>query len=168
MKHHIARSVALILLSCSGFAAGAQGIQTAAQGGMEPPAAVEAWRVDPTTVFDASEIDIEAFQWVARPVVIFADAPVVPAFQEQMDLLQRREDQLATRDVVVVTDTNPDAMSELRQQLRPRGFMLVLIGKDGEVALRKPFPWDVREITRSIDKMPMRMQELREEHGDPR
>jgi hypothetical protein len=40
--------------------------------------------------------------------------------------------------------------------------MLTLIGKDGEVKLRKPFPWDVREISRSIDKMPMRQREIRE------
>jgi hypothetical protein len=40
--------------------------------------------------------------------------------------------------------------------------MLTLIGKDGGVKLRKPFPWDVREITRSVDKMPMRQREIRE------
>ena len=40
--------------------------------------------------------------------------------------------------------------------------MLALIDKDGGVKLRKPFPWDVREITRSIDKMPLRQQELRD------
>jgi hypothetical protein len=50
----------------------------------------------------------------------------------------------------------------LRTKLRPRGFMVVLIGKDGGVKLRKPFPWDVREFSRSIDKMPMRQQELRD------
>jgi len=38
--------------------------------------------------------------------------------------------------------------------------MLVLIGKDGGVKLRKPFPWNVREISRVIDKMPMRRQEI--------
>jgi hypothetical protein len=37
--------------------------------------------------------------------------------------------------------------------------------KDGEVELRKPAPWDVREITRTIDKMPSRQQELRFEAG---
>jgi hypothetical protein len=29
--------------------------------------------------------------------------------------------------------------------------------------MRKPLPWDVREITRTIDKMPMRKREIREE-----
>jgi hypothetical protein len=31
--------------------------------------------------------------------------------------------------------------------------MMALIGKDGRVALRKPFPWDVRELSRTIDRM---------------
>ena len=40
--------------------------------------------------------------------------------------------------------------------------MLTVIGKDGGVKLRKPFPWDVRELSRSIDKMPLRQQEIRD------
>ena len=73
---------------------------------------------------------------------------------------------LEERDVVVLTDTDPNSKSELRLKLRPRGFMLAIIGKDGGVKLRKPFPWDVREITRSIDKMPMRKRELREKNRE--
>jgi hypothetical protein len=80
-----------------------------------------------------------------------------------MELLHDREVELAERDVIVLTDTDPAARSPLRLKMRPRGFMLVLVGKDGGIKLRKPFPWDVREITRSIDKMPMRKREIREE-----
>jgi len=35
-----------------------------------------------------------------------------------------------------------------------------LIGKDGMVKLRKPFAWNMRELSRVIDKMPMRQQEI--------
>ena len=48
----------------------------------------------------------------------------------------------------------------IRAKLRPRGFSLVLIDKDGEAKLRKPLPWDVREITHAIDKFPLRRQEI--------
>ncbi len=130
-----------------------------AQETSDPPA-VERWRDDPTTVFEASEVDLQDFLWIARPVVIFAEAPQVPAFQEQMGYIAEDMDQLARRDVVVVTDTDPAAMSEVREQLRPRGFQLTLMGKDGGVKLRKPLPWQVRELTRSIDKMPMRQREM--------
>jgi hypothetical protein len=47
-------------------------------------------------------------------------------------------------------------------QLRPRGFMLALVSKDGSVFQRKPAPWDVREISRAIDKLPQRQQEIRD------
>ena len=113
-------------------------------------------------LFDATEIDLEAFRWIARPLVVFSDTPADPAFSQQVELLQARLDELVQRDVVIVTDTDPSAMSPIRQKLRPRGFMLVVIGKDGGVILRKPFPWHVREISRSIDKMPLRQQEIRE------
>jgi len=70
-----------------------------------------------------------------------------------------------TRDVVVFVDTDPKARSALRKKLRPRGFMLVLIGKDGGVKLRKPLPWSVRELSRSIDKMPTRQREIEARRG---
>ena len=124
--------------------------------------AVETWKAEPTTVFDAKDVDLDAFQWIARPLVVFADAPQVPAFQSQMELLQERMDELALRDVVVIVDTEPGERTDVRRELRPRGFMLALIGKDGRVKLRKPFPWNVRELSRQIDKMPIRKQEIRD------
>ncbi|MDG2404831.1 MAG: DUF4174 domain-containing protein, partial [Paracoccaceae bacterium] len=77
-------------------------------------------------------------------------------------LLRENLSELSKRDTIVLTDTNPSLKSALREKLRPRGFMLVLIGKDGGVKLRKPFPWNVREISRVIDKMPMRRQEMKD------
>ncbi len=111
---------------------------------------------------DAIELNLNDFLWEKRPIVVFADTPKDPAFIGQLDLLHARSDALATRDVVILTDTDPSALSPLREKLRPRGFMLVLIGKDGDVKLRKPFPWSVRELSRAIDKMPVRQQEIRE------
>ena len=109
---------------------------------------------------------IESFLWTNRPVIVFADSPADPRFIEQIALLEDQIEALRERDVVVLTDTDPAAKSDLRTELRPRGFMMVLIGKDGGVKLRKPFPWDVRELSRVIDKMPMRQQEIRDRRGD--
>ena len=69
---------------------------------------------------------------------------------------------LAERDVVILTDTDPAARSPIRLKLRPRGFMLAIIAKDGSIVTRKPGPWSVREISRSIDKLPLRQQEVRD------
>lgn len=108
---------------------------------------------------------LEPFKWVARPVVVFADTPNDPRFISQMELLEKDKNALFSRDVVVITDTDPDANSDIRAALRPRGFSLVLVGKDGRVNLRKPAPWDTRELTRAIDKMPLRKQEIQDAKG---
>lgn len=110
----------------------------------------------------ADMADLSEFQWKKRPVLVFANSENDPAFVAQMEYLQDRADELRLRDVVVLTDTDPAARSPLRLRMRPRGFMLVLVDKEGRIELRKPFPWDVREITRSIDKMPLRQREIRE------
>ncbi|MBS1303143.1 DUF4174 domain-containing protein [Loktanella sp. SALINAS62] len=137
----------------------ASGAQTA------PSDAVTTWLADPTIPLSADSIDVTDFQWIARTVAVFADSPNDPAFIEQMTLLEARSDELAERDVVVIYDTDPDARSPLRLKLRPRGFMLALVGKDGQIVLRKPSPWDVRELSRSIDKMPMRQTEIDDRRG---
>ncbi|KRW94445.1 DUF4174 domain-containing protein [Paracoccus sp. MKU1] len=112
------------------------------------------------TVLPAAEADPAEFMWQARPVVIFANTAADPAFIEQLAALQRDPAPLIARDVVVVTDTDPAAASIWRRQLRPEGFSLVLMDKDGQVKQRKPVPWSVREITRAIDKFPLRLQEI--------
>lgn len=107
-----------------------------------------------------AEASPESFLWTQRPVVVFADTPGDPAFLRQVDALRSGAAALAGRDVVVVTDSDPAANSPWRRQLRPQGFSLVLIDKDGQVKIRRPSPWDVREIGRAIDRLPLRRQEV--------
>lgn len=113
----------------------------------------------------ASDFDLFQYAWTHRPIFVFADSPFDPRFEEQISLLMDDAEELIIRDVVVITDTDPANMSALRKDLRPRGFGLVLMGKDGQVKLRKPSPWDVREITHAIDKWPIRLKEIRDEQG---
>jgi len=106
------------------------------------------------------DTDLSSYQWTHRPIVVFSNSPEDVNYTRQIKMLESGLNQLLVRDVVVLTDTNPSEVSPLRELLRPRGFALLLIGKDGQVKLRKPFPWSVRELSRAIDKMPMRRQEL--------
>ncbi|MFY0596185.1 MAG: DUF4174 domain-containing protein [Cognatishimia sp.] len=124
--------------------------------------APEADAPTPSIFFDANGVDIAEFQWVNRLVVVFADSPADPRFAQQMEMLEALPEELAERDVIVLSDANPALKTALRTKYRPRGFMMVLVGKDGTVYLRKPLPWDVREISRSIDKLPTRQQEIRD------
>ncbi|MEM8804219.1 MAG: DUF4174 domain-containing protein [Pseudomonadota bacterium] len=117
-------------------------------------------------VMPGDAVDLESLIWVKRPVIVFADSPNDPRFIQQMEFIEERLADLEERDVIVLTDTARGEDTALRLKLRPRGFMMVMIGKDGTVYLRKPLPWDVREISRVIDKMPMRQQEVRDRRGD--
>ena len=129
-------------------------------------APLDVWQDDRTQVFDAADITLDDLIWQARPLVVFANSPFDPLFLRQMELLADGADELALRDVIIIADTDSDTMSDLRRKLRPRAFMLTLIGKDGQVKLRKPAPWDVRELSRSIDKTPLRQQEIRDRRGN--
>ncbi len=121
---------------------------------------------DDPFVRPAGDSDLSEFLWVSRPIVVFADTPADPRFQQQIDMLLDGEDAMRDRDVIVLTDTDPSARSPVRSQLRPRGFQMVFVDKDGVVKLRKPAPWSVREIGRSIDKTPLREREIRERRGN--
>ncbi|WP_405110703.1 DUF4174 domain-containing protein [Phaeobacter sp. BS52] len=112
-----------------------------------------------------ASVELDDLMWLHRPIVVFADSPADPRFHEQMERLTDGAEALLDRDVVVLTDTDPSVKSALRKKLRPRGFMLVLIGKDGGVKLRKPQPWTVRELSRTIDKFPSRLREVEERRG---
>ena len=104
--------------------------------------------------------DLETYEWTHRPVVIFANSDKDPNFISQLEILSKDIEALQERDIIVLIDTDPKMSSSLRKKLRPHGFAFVLIGKDGQVKLRKPSPWNIREIARVIDKMPIRQQEI--------
>ena len=103
---------------------------------------------------------IAEYRWEARPVIIFAESEKDPRFQRQVASLSARPDDMAERDVVILMDTDPAANSELRQMFRPRDFQILLIGKDGEIKLRRPHPITAEDLNRQIDRMPMRRREM--------
>lgn len=129
-----------------------------------PPAAVEPAAQETPAVgpIAAADLVLDELMFLRRPVVIFADSPADPTFIRQMQLIERDLPALDQRDVVVIVDTDPAAKSAIRQKLRPRGFSLVLMEKDLKPVIRKPLPWDVREIVAAIDKFPLRRQEMLE------
>jgi hypothetical protein len=143
--------LALILVVCSALAAGAAE--------SDPPV------LDP---IPAADVVLDELMWLKRPVVVFADSPNDPAFQTQLRYLAEDPAELIKRDVVILIDTDPATLSEARRKLRPRGFSMVLLDKDGAVKLRKPLPWSVREIVHAIDKFPLRRQEIRDERQNSR
>ena len=147
----------------SGDGSGATAPDVANDAAATPPEGDTATEATDGVFLDIMPESLDELRWVKRVIAVFSDSPVDPNFRRQMEALRARPDDLAYRDVVVVTDTDPASQSALRETFRPRGFMMVLIGKDGQIKLRKPLPWDVREISRAIDKTPLRQQELRDQ-----
>ncbi len=156
---------ALALLSTPAFAqdggSGDIAMSQSAAAEDETEAEAEAEAIDPMAPRDAADLTLEDFLWVARPIIVFADTPADPRFIEQMQLLAERPEPLLERDAVIIIDTDPSARSAIRTELRPRGFALVVLQKDGSVGFRRPSPRDVREITRGIDNFQFRQEELR-------
>ncbi|MEM7547904.1 MAG: DUF4174 domain-containing protein [Pseudomonadota bacterium] len=112
----------------------------------------------PTGKSDESQLD--AYLWEARPVIIFADSDRDPRFIRQVAALEAAADEMAERDVVILTDTDPAAAGPLRQEFRPRDFQIILIGKDGQTKMRRPHPISAEDLNRQIDRMPMRRREM--------
>lgn len=137
--------------------------ETPAEAPVEAPAEAPAAVTSPAGPFAATGIALSEQQYNTRPLVVFADSADNPQFQRQLRLLQAGLSDLAERDVVVILDTDPAAPTEWRRRLRPSGFSVVQLDKDLTPVFRKPSPWDVREITRAIDRLPSRRQEVLEQ-----
>lgn len=121
------------------------------------------YAADSLSPIRAVDVTPESFLWQKRPILVFADSADDPNFLRQLELLARDPADLIERDAVVIIDTEPELRSAFRLKLRPRGFSLVILDKDGAPELRKPMPWTSREITRAIDKFPLRRQEMLEQ-----
>ncbi len=119
-------------------------------------------------VLDAIDADLESFLWLKRPIIVFAQTPADPAFDRQIRYILERAEEFVTRDVVLIVDADPAAQSEARRRLRPRGFMLAILDKDGEVKQRRPAPRTAREIMAVIDRFPARRQEMLEQRPSGR
>lgn len=160
------RALPMLMLAASLLPAAAEGVE--GQGG-EPAEMVAEVVAEEVAAgaggfapVDAREVVLADYLWLARPVVVFADSPADPLFARQMRYLEEGWADLAERDVVVIVDTYPAARSDARQRLRPRGFSLVFVDKDGDVKQRKPQPWTARELAHAIDRTPLRRQEMEE------
>ncbi|WP_323036180.1 DUF4174 domain-containing protein [Pararhodobacter sp.] len=153
--------IALIVGAVAMVSATAQEVANPAAGTAPVETVVET-PVAGLQILDAAQIDPADFLWEYRIVAVLADSPNDPAFQRQMRDIAERPGELFERDVVVIIDSDRNSDSPLRRMLRPRGFMLAIIGKDGQIKQRRPAPRSVREIASAIDHFPLRRQEILE------
>lgn len=97
------------------------------------------------------------------PRMVFVVAqPGDPRALRQRTLLRQDAAALHERDVVVEALTPAEAAARPALDVDPHlAFAVLLVGRDGNVKLRRDTPVAAREITALIDTMPMRQAEMR-------
>ena len=117
---------------------------------------------------------VEELKWEKRVLIFSASAPTNVGFKRQEQLLEKGKRGMKERDLVIYKlyndhwiDPEGKMLSEkqafaIREAYEiPEGiFMVVLIGKDGSVKMRKDDIVSSREIFAIIDSMPMRKREI--------
>jgi hypothetical protein len=113
---------------------------------------------------------LQASRWQHRVLLIGAPTASQAELKQQKSLLAADEKGLAERDfnvIEVVYDqlSAADHQCWTQQLGQPiSGFRAVLIGKDGGVKRTETQPLAAAEFFRTVDKMPMRRQEMRGRH----
>lgn len=106
-------------------------------------------------------------RWQKRVLLLAAPRADEAAFQKQKQLLAAASGGLQERDLLVLDvlgdQLAPADRQYLQQELKLKinGFEVVLIGKDGGVKERSTHPLAPETLFGTIDKMPMRRQEMR-------
>ena len=98
------------------------------------------------------DTEIRNLIWEKRIVLVFSNSHLDPKLKQQIEMFASDPNALLSRDVQVFVDHTLEPSSNLRKRFRRKGFLIILIGKDGQIKLRKNTPWSAREITRVIDK----------------
>jgi hypothetical protein len=123
-----------------------------------------------------NKIDFEEYRWNNRPLFVFSSTPDREDYQKQLRDLSSKEGGIEDRDMIVhlvLEEGNSfvgdlplenEAVRQLQEkfEIDPAGFVVILVGKDGGVKLRKEEYTPMSDIFDLIDSMPMRRQEMKE------
>ena len=121
------------------------------------------------------DVDLDAYQWKNRIILLFAPSSDFDAYQRQMQEFEGQEDGILDRDLIVLeifeVGQSRSGHISLSEGVAPRlrrqfhvgegEFVFILLGKDGTEKLRSNNPVSFSELFRLIDAMPMRQEEMR-------
>lgn len=128
----------------------------------------------------AQEVNIPGkYHWKKRIVIVYADSDSSFTYQKQLQEFENHKKGMVDRDLVVfsvfhqkiVTPTGEVADGSEAQRLRQqyeiadKGLSVVLIGKDGGEKLTKSEFLSAGELFGTIDQMPMRKTEMKNERS---
>ena len=137
------------------------------------------------TPADSVDFRLEDHRWEHRLLFVFAPSDTSEALVQQEAAFADRDAGFQDRDLLLLTLTGADrgthrslpgadpqplteaAARRLRDRfdVAPDAFRVVLVGKDGTEKRRNAEPVTARSIFDTIDAMPMRQREMREQGG---
>jgi Domain of unknown function (DUF4174) len=118
----------------------------------------------PTSQLATANDPLAEHRWRSRVVVIFGARPGDPLVAQQRRIIATMGAGARERNVVLIEllgSTRVTSAMRARLCVPEAGFHAVLVGKDGEPKLSSFEPISASELTRTIDAMPMRKQEMR-------
>ena len=122
------------------------------------------------------KLDLKSFEWENRVLIVSGNGS---KYQNQFDNLEGNKNEYTERDMVVIlinkdeskisydglnvlNKLDYESTFSIRKRFNFDNFNLILIGKDGGVKYNNNEPVKINKIFEIIDKMPMRMQEIKE------
>jgi hypothetical protein len=105
--------------------------------------------------------ELSNWRWENRLLFVIGGGQDDAAFDDQIERLRADPSGLRDRDLIVFTD--PEGRSALSREFDAEGFAVVLVGKDGGVKRRETAPLALDSLYSTIDAMPMRRREMRED-----
>lgn len=118
---------------------------------------------------------LSPYAWEYRPVYVFAPSASDQDLTAQLESLRALDTDLRERNIALITVTDkvqtylgPDETTSAnslrgKYDVAPESFTIILVGKDTGVKLRKNAPLGPQILFRTIDAMPMRQNEMREQ-----
>ena len=112
---------------------------------------------------NASDL-LSSLRWKKRVLVVSALNPDNLRLIRQRQIFADAQKPMTERDVILVEAVgNTDTAQEIRKTLSiaPGEFWVLLVGKDGHVALSSQTELSASHLSQVIDAMPMRRNEMR-------
>jgi hypothetical protein len=112
---------------------------------------------------------LRAHQWEKRILLLCTSASRQADYLQQKEILKKEEAGLKERDMLVLeinykkaSQSDKDYL-EKELKVKPAPFAVVLLGKDGGVKIRQNQPLSIEGLFSTIDAMPMRKREMKDE-----
>lgn len=113
--------------------------------------------------------DITDFKWNNRLIILYENNNNDAEVKSAIEIIAKNSVGLVERDVRVFVlknnvfySRNGQAHEITNSKTLPKAYQgYILVGKDGSIKSKKPYPFNLNKIIDLIDSMPMRQSEMR-------